>query len=275
MFHLVARALPHRMLWWRDTDGLALFLGVHRAFPELVALCVMPDHVHLILPHADPQNRMHRALAGYARGLCARRGIRGPLWETRPPAQPISGPKHVRRTIRYVHLNPCRAELVVDPLAWPFSTHRDACGLVAPPVIAVVPDPASFHRFVSADPAVDVSGTPFPVAPYERVPIDAVAAAAAAIWRQPLDVIFERSAARRAFVRVAVHLGHSPAEIAAATGLSGTGRRRIAKTTPPGRRVYDPVLRAILATIGDRRFAPLDEGDHRRERAWQRYAHRR
>lgn len=274
MFHLVARSLPHRLLWCHDADGLALFNGLHRAFPDLIALCVMPDHVHLLLPHADPDNRMHRAMAGYARGLCARRGIRGPLWDARPPAVRIPGQKHLRRTIRYIHLNPCRAGLVADPLAWPFSTHRDACGLVARPIVKLVADPVGFHQYVSGDPAADVAGTPFPIAPYERAPIDAVAAAAGAVWRQPLDAIFERTPARRAFVRVAVHLGHSPAEITSASGLSGTGRRRIAKAAPEGR-VHDPVLRAILATIGDGRFHPFDDRDHRRERAWQRYARRR
>lgn len=34
-----------------------------------------------------------------------------------------------------MHPNPCRARLVADPLAWPFSTHRDAVGLAVDPVV--------------------------------------------------------------------------------------------------------------------------------------------
>ncbi len=67
MFHHVARSVRARLLWYRDVDAQVLFDGIVRTFPELVALCVMPDHVHLLLPHGDPDNRLYRALAGYTR----------------------------------------------------------------------------------------------------------------------------------------------------------------------------------------------------------------
>lgn len=52
-------------------------------------------------------------------------GVSGRLVRPLPPAEAVpEGPKR-RRSVRYVHLNPCRARLVADPLAWPLSTHRD------------------------------------------------------------------------------------------------------------------------------------------------------
>jgi hypothetical protein len=41
-----------------------------------------------------------------------------------------------RRTVRYIHLNPCRGELVSRPLAWPWSTHRDRLGLAVRPAVS-------------------------------------------------------------------------------------------------------------------------------------------
>jgi hypothetical protein len=174
MFHHVARSVPGRLLWSRDLDGLALFNGIARAFPELLAVCLMPDHVHLLLPHADPDNRLHRVFAGYAHGLCVRRGLRGPLFAPRPPPQTIPDEKHLRRLVRYIHLE-----------------------LTGPEVV----------RF---------------------------------------------------------------------TGLTSVHRARLAATAPVrGGRLQDPPLAACVRAVADPRFLGLTVDDHRRDRAWGKYASRR
>lgn len=276
MFHHVARSVRDRLLWYRDVDGVALFDGIVRTFPELVALCVMPDHVHLILPHPDPDNRLYRALAGHARRTSARCGLPGPLWEPHPAPVHLPDDKHARRTIRYVHLNPCRANLVTDPLAWPFSTHRDAVGFAARPVVPRVDGPGAFHRYVSGDPAVDTAGTPLPAAPFEEVSAEQVASAVAGVFRTTEDALTLRGPARSAFVRAAVHFSVPLAEITRFTGLSDVQRWRLAAQAPTrGSRVDDPILQACLRATGDPRFAALGVDDHRRDRRWARYAHRR
>jgi hypothetical protein len=276
MFHHVARAVPGRLLWYRDVDGLVLFDGLCRTFPELTALCLMPDHFHLLLPHADPDNRLYRALVGYACYTSARLGVPGPLWVTHPAAVALPDATHVRRTLRYVHLNPCRARLVADPLAWPFSTHRDAVGFAAQPVIAAVNDPEAFHRHVSGDPSVDTAGTPLPAAPFEAVSADQVASAVASVFRVTEEAVGMRHPARRAFVRAATFFGLPSADIARFAGITEGQRWRIARQAPTrGGRVDDPVLQACIRASGDPRFTALSVDDHRRDRRWYKYATRR
>jgi len=90
------------------------------------------------------------------------------VWASPPPPEAIPDEKHLRRTIRYVHLNPDRSHLVGDPLSWPWSTHRDATGLAMFPVIERDAFPARFHAYVSGDPTVNVDGTELPVTQLDR-----------------------------------------------------------------------------------------------------------
>ncbi len=80
MFHLVARSVegPLFCSWF---EGVVLWEILVDAFPELIALCVMPDHLHLILPHDDPDRRLGRAMAAFARWRNRHRGRSGPVWQ--------------------------------------------------------------------------------------------------------------------------------------------------------------------------------------------------
>ena len=101
------------------------------------------------------------------------------------PAEPLVDATKARRTVRYVHLNPCRAHLAVDPLAWPFSTHRDRLGCAARPVLPQARDPEAFHRYVSSDPSVDPTGTPLPARALATRDLDRLAEAVSSAARTP------------------------------------------------------------------------------------------
>jgi hypothetical protein len=88
-----------------------------------------------------------------------------------PEPERIPDLHHLKRQIRYVHLNPCRARLAGDPLQWEWSTHRDLAGCVSDPW----PDPEllrhcfqaprarlaeAAHAYISSDPSVTVTGSP-------------------------------------------------------------------------------------------------------------------
>lgn len=134
MFHCVGRAAPGRLLFADFFAARALWVGFSAAFPELHALCVMPDHIRLILPDR-PGLRLGHAMSAYARWVVAHRPRASETrWSPHPPAEAIPDALHLRRTLRYVLLNPCRAGLARDPLAWPWSTHRDRVGFAATPV---------------------------------------------------------------------------------------------------------------------------------------------
>jgi hypothetical protein len=137
----------------------------------------MPDHLHLV-HFADPAH-VKRNLARLVVAFGRSEGCSG-RWHVPVPA-PILGPDKLLRQLRYVHLNPCRAGLTRDPLAWPWSTHRDGIGAVYEPWLRLseldlglslrgASLEQAFHRYVSADPSVHPEGSGFP----RRAPLRAI-----------------------------------------------------------------------------------------------------
>jgi len=212
-----------------------------------LAAILMPDHLHLLLLGAPTliQRRLRAMISGLRRS-------KGPVSALRwlPIELPSVVPnnfKHCIRQIRYIALNPCRAGLVADPLAWPLSTYRDVMGGMADPWVTaarlakmVGRAEAGFrsflHRYVSSDPSVHVEGTAMPIAaPATRVAsanLAAIAEAAAAATRgRPAD-IRSTGPTRKLFLRLARYCGWTQtlplAEACAMTPIGGrTSLRRI------------------------------------------------
>jgi hypothetical protein len=191
----------------------------------------MPNHVHLLAEGATAaavSAPFQRALSGCGRDL----------WEPFPPPSVIPDLKHLRRHIRYVHLNPCREGLVRDPLEWEFSTHREVVGAAPPGWMELDtlrkawgvrrPDalPALVHAYVSADPAVRVEGTPLPARrPLGRLIADFPELGAATLQslRAPAQDLRRRSVARRLWIHIASGLPMArPSAIARELGVGRT-----------------------------------------------------
>ncbi len=132
MLHVVAHAVSRDLLWRSHEEGLALWSRLLVLLPA--ALCLMPDHIHLLTDRYD-HDAFVRLLSGYARWRHHRRGGQGRVWLPHPVPVLPGGPLHLQRTHRYIALNPCRDRLVADPLAWTWSTHRDGVGMTSSPVL--------------------------------------------------------------------------------------------------------------------------------------------
>src|SRR5678816_949594 len=102
--HHTAKAPPPRRLWYTPYEGVMLWRALVNAFPEALAICVMPNHIHLLLPHDDPGRKLMRLMSGWTRWM-QHRGRTGPIWDPRPPPERVADEKHARRTVRYIHLN--------------------------------------------------------------------------------------------------------------------------------------------------------------------------
>jgi len=255
MLHVVARALPGRLLFRSWPEALVLWRAIV-ALPGLRAAVLMPNHIHA-LTETDVLATLGTAMSGHARFLNPRRGRRGPLWEPAPHPQPVLGAQKIRRNERYIHLNPCRAGLVVDPLAWPFSTHRDRVGLAWPAAVDRAGDVVRYHRYVSSDPTVRPGGTELPVQGPGEVSLGDVEAAVSALCRAPVPLLRQRSPARDLALRAARCLVDASAgEIADWFGVT---RRTVFRN--PIRRDAGTAL--VARVVGDGRFAPLSPGDLR------------
>lgn len=271
MFHHVARAQPRFLLFRTHLEAASLWEGLASDFPEMSACCLMPDHVHLILPHADPERHLARVKSGYARWRNRHRGVDGAVWATGPAPEPLVDGDKIRRSERYVHLNPCRAGLVADPLAWPWSTHRDRTGLVVRGVVEPVRARERYHRWVSGDPTVAVEGTELPLPRPGAFGWQDVVDAVGNVARAPSLDFRERSTERACTIQVAWALRvASRAELAELARVSVATACRLAATAP-SRYSGEGAVGACLRAVGDPRFGALHLGDLRRSPGWARY----
>lgn len=263
MLHLVARAIRGTVLFRDWTEARKLWDLLVDALIQPKSLMLMPDHIHSVADQKTP--RFGRALAAFARWRNARRGEFGPVWERSPPGTKLADAAHERRTVRYNALNPCRKGIVRDPLAWTFSTHRDAVGLVLMPVRPKVSDAIGHHVYVSSDPSVRVDGTSFPArgidAPSERQ----IEAVVSELLRLPLAEIRTTHAGRRLMIQ----LGRDWAGWG--TGVVAQFVDVDPKTVWNAPQIT-PATERLAATIaGDPRFPGLGDGDLRRTLGWEPY----
>ena len=98
---------------WKQELGLKFY-----------AWCLMTNHIHLIVqPNSDPStistlmNRVNGRQSAYVNKL---EGRRGTLWEGRYKASPIQKEAYLLSFLRYVELNPVKANMVdsVDQYNW-------------------------------------------------------------------------------------------------------------------------------------------------------------
>ncbi len=86
---------------------------------ELLAFCLMPNHLHLLLYQEDGagmQQLMRGIFTSYTRYYNSRYKRMGPLFQSRYKASRISNEAYLQHISRYVHLNPHDYE------AWEFSS---------------------------------------------------------------------------------------------------------------------------------------------------------
>lgn len=245
-----------RALW----DRLVAVTPVHH-------LCLMPDHVHLLTQRAEP-DRLRAAMSGYSRWLGHRWGWPGMrLWRPLEPPGSLANPEHLELTRRHILLNPCRGGLVDDPLAWAFSTHRDATGLAWPPARKQVPDPFDFHAYVSKDRRACPEGTDLPIhGLYEASPaFEEVLNALSAVSRTPVPSLLGKGHRRRRLIQCQrVLTDESARGIARRLGI---GHTAVIAVRPE----HDAMVRAVDRVVGDPRFGPLESGDLRGTAMWLRY----
>ena len=97
-----------------------------RSGVEFWAYCLMPNHVHFVIVprRADSLavlfGEAHRR---YSRHINSREGWRGHLWQERFHSF-VMDERYLVAAVRYVELNPVRADLCRHPADWPWSSAR-------------------------------------------------------------------------------------------------------------------------------------------------------
>lgn len=98
---------------------------------EILAYCLTPNHYHLLVQfQTGSLSAQMKALSlAYTKGMNARYSRVGSLFQGRFCSIQIAREAYLVHLVRYIHLNPVKAELVSHPKEWEFSSFREYAGL--------------------------------------------------------------------------------------------------------------------------------------------------
>lgn len=151
-YHVMLRGNGKQIIF-HDKNDISRFeeilsQGLEKHNLRLYAYCWMKNHVHMAIQVSDiPLSKMMQSLSQRYTGWFNHRYDRvGHLFQGRYKAILLDREGYLLEIIRYIHLNPVRAELVADPLEYPESSHR----------AYLSPDKAS--QWLSIDPALKLFG---------------------------------------------------------------------------------------------------------------------
>lgn len=133
--HVTQRGNHRAQVFFSDAD-YQTYLALLREYTvrhevAVLAYCLMPNHVHLVLvPRAKeslPLSLRHVHVR-YAQRINREKGWKGHLWQGRYFAS-VLDEHHCWASIRYVERNPVRARMIANAESYPWSSAGAHCGL--------------------------------------------------------------------------------------------------------------------------------------------------
>lgn len=123
---------------------------------EIVAYCVMPTHLHLILKqnHDNGISKyMAKVLNSYSRYFNIRHQRKGPLWEGKFKNILIKDNDQLLHLTRYIHLNPISAGLINRLSDWHYFSYneyikRDSVNAICDFKTIINMNPKRYKKFV-------------------------------------------------------------------------------------------------------------------------------
>ena len=160
VYHVTARGAGRRLIFEDDVDRAryldALFTLVDESSGELIAWCLMDNHVHLLfhLELHELSALMHRLHTKHGQFFNGRHGHVGPVFQGRYDCVPVQTEEQLLQTVRYIHFNPKD----LGGYSWqtyPWSSYNGYLeGLShcdASLVLGILSDPIMFERFHEED----------------------------------------------------------------------------------------------------------------------------
>lgn len=129
VYHVMSRGI-RRSAICKDQADYEMFCMILRNTMEkhpfkLHSFCMMTNHLHMQVTTMATEiwKIMKCLLYNYARTFNQRYGYSGHLFERRYTSCLIEDPVYFLEVSRYIHLNPVRAGMVREPLAYPYSSY--------------------------------------------------------------------------------------------------------------------------------------------------------
>ena len=136
--HITQRGVDRQRVFLTDSDRRTYLdcLATHASEARLriLAYCLMGNHIHLVAVPEEPRSlavALRRTHSRYATYFNARRGRVGHLWQNRFHSCALDE-RHLWAALGYVERNPVRANLVVRPEEYEWSSAAAHLGLRTP-----------------------------------------------------------------------------------------------------------------------------------------------
>ena len=128
-YHVLARGNNKEEIFYRPEDfrtylSILDFFGQKHGF-LLHAFVLMPNHVHLLIQVGTSplSTLMHRVQQTYTQEFNRRYSRVGHIFQGRFKALLVEDDSYLLTLIRYIHLNPVRAAIAVNPEDYPWTSH--------------------------------------------------------------------------------------------------------------------------------------------------------
>ena len=130
IYHVMLRGNDGQAIFFSNEDRCRMCLliqeGVERFGHSVHSFCFMGNHIHLAIQVGDTSiSRIMQNLAfRYTRYINKKYKRVGHLFQGRFKSIIVDGHRYLKELVRYIHLNPVRANLVKQPEMYPWSSHR-------------------------------------------------------------------------------------------------------------------------------------------------------
>ncbi len=151
--HVMLRGNAGRSIFLDDNDRIRFCLMLQKAAEEhrliIHAFCLMSNHVHFILePTTTSLSTIVHDFAGrYAQYFNRRHNLKGHLFQDRFRSILIEDGDYLIRLVRYIHLNPVRANLTTAPQSYRWSSY---CSYLALDAIVWLTQTRVLKKFATA-----------------------------------------------------------------------------------------------------------------------------
>jgi putative transposase len=131
IYHIYNRGVNREPIFFSSRNYsyfLNLCFRYINASCSIFAYCLMPNHFHLLIRVESSnfvQSSLTPLLISYSKAINQEQHRVGPLFQGRFQANLIGNGEYLLECVKYIHLNPVRANLVASPVDWVYSSYRD------------------------------------------------------------------------------------------------------------------------------------------------------
>ncbi|MGD7043330.1 REP-associated tyrosine transposase [Jeotgalibacillus proteolyticus] len=156
-YHVICRGNRRMQLFYDARDYrtyLSLIRKAHKRYSfDLLAYCLMPNHVHLLIqPKEDSLSDIMKLINGeYAIYFNLRRKEVGHVFQSRFNEKLVTGSTYLLDVCRYIHNNPVKAQLADHPSNYPWNSYpsyitaHNPNNIVTHHILKCFPSPSIYH----------------------------------------------------------------------------------------------------------------------------------